>query len=44
MQVSANGVAFTEQFEGLSLTSYPDPGTGGDPWTTMPPTPNAVLA
>jgi lysozyme len=33
MQVSANGVAFTQQFEGLSLTSYPDPGTGGAPWT-----------
>jgi lysozyme len=22
-----------EQFEGLRLTAYPDPGTGGKPWT-----------
>lgn len=21
------------EFEGLSLTAYPDPGTGGEPWT-----------
>lgn len=22
-----------KQFEGCSLTAYPDPGTGGEPWT-----------
>ncbi|EGB6345358.1 lysozyme [Salmonella enterica] len=22
-----------KQFEGCSLTAYPDPGTGGDPWS-----------
>jgi lysozyme len=33
MQVSPNGIALTESMEGLSLTSYPDPGTGAEPWT-----------
>lgn len=32
-QVSPNGVAFTKSFEGCRLVSYPDPGTGGAPWT-----------
>lgn len=32
-QVSSNGVAFTKSFEGCRLSSYPDPGTGGAPWT-----------
>lgn len=27
------GIALIEQFEGERLRSYPDPGTGGDPWT-----------
>ena len=27
------GLALIQQFEGLRLTAYPDPGTGGDPWT-----------
>jgi lysozyme len=33
MQYSKNGLHLTEQFEGLRLTAYPDPGTGGSPWT-----------
>ena len=33
MQYSKNGLHLTEQFEGVRLTSYPDPATGGDPWT-----------
>jgi lysozyme len=31
--INAAGLALIESFEGLSLTAYPDPGTGGDPWT-----------
>lgn len=27
------GLNLTEAEEGLRLTAYPDPGTGGDPWT-----------
>lgn len=27
------GVELIKSFEGLELTSYPDPGTGGEPWT-----------
>lgn len=27
------GLDLTEKSEGLSLEAYPDPGTGGDPWT-----------
>lgn len=27
------GLAIIESAEGLELRSYPDPGTGGDPWT-----------
>lgn len=26
-------VPFTKQFEGCELTAYPDPASGGDPWT-----------
>jgi len=26
-------IDFTKQFEGRRLTAYPDPGTGGAPWT-----------
>lgn len=26
-------VPLIQQFEGCKLTAYPDPGTGGDPWT-----------
>ena len=32
-QYSKNGLHLTEQFEGCKLTAYPDPGTGGAPWT-----------
>jgi len=33
MQYSKNGLYLTESFEGVRLSAYPDPGTGGDPWT-----------
>ncbi len=33
MIVSPNGRALIERNEGLRLEAYPDPGTGGDPWT-----------
>lgn len=33
MQTSDIGIALIKQFEGCKLTAYPDPGTGGAPWT-----------
>lgn len=33
MRVSANGIAVLHYFESCRLTAYPDPGTGGAPWT-----------
>ena len=33
MKTSNTGITLIKSFEGLELTSYPDPGTGGDPWT-----------
>jgi len=33
MEYSKDGLHLTEQFEGVKLTAYPDPGTGGAPWT-----------
>ena len=33
MQYSEQGQKLTESFESLSLVAYPDPGTGGAPWT-----------
>lgn len=33
MEYSKNGLHLTEQFEGCRLNAYPDPATGGDPWT-----------
>lgn len=27
------GISLIKSFEGLRLQAYPDPGTGGDPWT-----------
>ncbi|POU35715.1 lysozyme, partial [Citrobacter freundii complex sp. CFNIH12] len=33
MRISEKGVALIKQFEGCRLTAYPDPGTGGAPWT-----------
>lgn len=32
-KINAAGLLLIKQFEGLSLTAYPDPGSGGDPWT-----------
>jgi lysozyme len=29
----AHAVALIKEFEGCHLDAYPDPGTGGDPWT-----------
>ncbi len=31
--VSARGEALVKEFEGCRLEAYPDPGSGGDPWT-----------
>lgn len=31
--VSQTGVDLIKQFEGCRLVAYPDPGTGGEPWT-----------
>lgn len=33
LNISENGVKMIEGFEGYSATAYPDPGTGGAPWT-----------
>jgi lysozyme len=33
MKTSDTGLAFIRDHEGLRLTAYPDPGTGGEPWT-----------
>ena len=33
MEISNRGLDLIKSFEGLSLRSYADPGTGGDPWT-----------
>jgi len=33
MKTSAKGVELIHSFEGLRLDAYPDPGTGGKPWT-----------
>ncbi|ELJ7022281.1 lysozyme, partial [Salmonella enterica] len=33
MRISEKGVSLIKEFEGCSLTAYPDPGTGGEPWT-----------
>lgn len=32
-QVSPAGFALIKAFEGCVLKAYPDPGSGGDPWT-----------
>ena len=31
--INAAGLQLIKDFEGCSLTAYPDPGTGGEPWT-----------
>lgn len=33
MITSEKGIRLIKQFEGCRLTAYPDPGTGGNPWT-----------
>lgn len=33
MQISARGLRLIADFEGLRLDSYPDPGSGDEPWT-----------
>lgn len=33
MKISENGINMIKRFESLSLKAYPDPGSGGDPWT-----------
>ncbi|PHM58412.1 lysozyme [Xenorhabdus hominickii] len=33
MKISENGLRFIQQWEGLKLKAYPDPATGGIPWT-----------
>ena len=32
-KTSSAGISLIKKFEGLELTAYPDPGTGGAPWT-----------
>ena len=33
MNIDARGIILIKSFEGLRLNAYPDPGTGGAPWT-----------
>lgn len=33
MKISSNGLAVIKNFESCKLEAYPDPGTGGAPWT-----------
>lgn len=33
MKINEKGKALVKRFEGLRLEAYPDPGTGGHPWT-----------
>lgn len=33
MKTSDAGLALVKEFEGLVLHAYPDPGSGGEPWT-----------
>lgn len=33
MMIGDKGKALVKRFEGCRLTAYPDPATGGDPWT-----------
>lgn len=33
MNISDKGIALITEFEGERLRAYPDPATGGDPWT-----------
>lgn len=33
MKTGSNGISLIKQFEGCRLNAYPDPATGGAPWT-----------
>jgi lysozyme len=33
MKISDKGLNLIKSFEGCELEAYPDPGSGGDPWT-----------
>lgn len=33
MKTSPDGIMLLHHYEGCELTAYPDPATGGDPWT-----------
>jgi lysozyme len=33
MRISQNGISVLKHFESCSLSAYPDPATGGAPWT-----------
>lgn len=33
MNISTIGLGLLQEFEGCKLKAYPDPGTGGKPWT-----------
>lgn len=33
MKLGPKGTKLMHEFEGCKLEAYPDPGTGGDPWT-----------
>lgn len=33
MKTSRDGIDLIKRWEGCKLTAYPDPGTGGEPWT-----------
>jgi lysozyme len=33
MKTSEHGIALIKQREGFRSHAYPDPGSGGDPWT-----------
>ena len=33
MRISDHGIDMIKSFEGLVMMAYPDPGTGGEPWT-----------
>ncbi len=33
MKTGENGISLIVEFEGEELAAYPDPATGGDPWT-----------
>lgn len=33
MRINENGIKLIKKFEGINLNAYPDPATGGAPWT-----------